>query len=97
MCEDDPLGLSRRARGGDDEGVAGLDGLSIGQGMLLAVGSDDPCRPQRVEHGAPRHAGQPGVEWRRGVARVPDGAQCVDESHATWEVECDELWHWPVA
>ena len=79
MGEDDPLGFSRRARGRDDEGVAGLDGQSIGQGMLLAVGGDDPGRPQRVEHGAPRHAGQPGVEWRSGVAGVPDGAQCVDE------------------
>ncbi len=72
--EDDPLGLSRRARGGDDEGVTRFDGLSVGQGVLLAVGGDDPCRTQGVEHGAPRHAGQSGVKRRRGVAGVPDGA-----------------------
>ncbi len=74
VCEDDSLRLSRRARGGDHEGVTRFDGLSVGQGMLLAVGGDDACRTQRVEHGAPRHAGQPRVERRRGVAGVPDGA-----------------------
>ena len=91
--EHDPFGLTRGARGGDDERVALLDGLTVGQGVLLAVGTHDAARSQGVEHGPARHAGQSRVEGCRGVAGVPDGAERIDEAHATGEVECDELGH----
>ena len=41
--------------------------------------------------------GEPWIEGSRGVPGVPDGPERVDKPDATGKVECDELWHRPVA
>ncbi len=97
MGEHDALRLARCARCGDDQGVALLDGEASAQCVLLAVGTDDPRGAEGVEHRVARDEGEPGVERSGGVAGVPDGLECIDETHATREVECDELRHRPVA
>ena len=97
MGEHDALGLTRRARGRHDQRVTVLDPDAVGQCMLLAVRADNPRRAQRVEQHLARHRGQPGIERSRGIARVPNGLECIDEADATGKVECDELRHRPVA
>ena len=95
--QDDAFRLARSARGGHNERIALFDGFSVGERVLLAVGGDDAGRPERVEHGAARDAREPRVERCGSVTGVPDGAERVDEPHPAWEIECDELGHWPVA
>ena len=42
----------------------------------------------------PGRLGYPWLEWRRGVAGVPHGAEGIDEARSPREVECDEFRHW---
>ena len=95
--EHDTLGLTRCARGRDDQGVAVLDADAVGQRMLLPVRADNPRRAQRVEQHLARHWREPWIERSRGIARVPNGPQSIDEADAAGKVECDELRHRPVA
>ena len=97
VCEHDTFGLTRCARRRDDQGVALLDADAVVQRMLLPVRADNPRRAQRVEQHLARHRWQPGIERRGGIARVPNGPECIDEADATRKVECDELRHRPVA
>jgi hypothetical protein len=65
--------------------------------VVLAVRRYHPGGAEGGQNGVPGGAGQAGVERRDGVARVPDGAQGVDETGSPGKVECDEFRHWPVA
>jgi len=65
--------------------------------MLLAVGGDDTGRSKDGEEGLVRPARQAGVEWRHGIAALPDGSERMDEARSAGEVQCDEFRHWPVA
>ena len=97
MGQHDALGLSGRARGGDDEGIAVLDPDAVGHCMLLPIGADNPRRTQRVEQDLAGDRREAGIEGSGGIAGVPHGAQGIDKAHPTREVECDELRHRPVA
>ena len=65
--------------------------------MVFAIRCDDPRRAQGSQQGVTSGTGQTGVERRRGIARVPDGAQRIDETGSSGKVQCDEFRHWPVA
>ena len=95
--EHDTLGVTRCARGRDDQRVAVLDADAVGQRMLFPVRADNPRRAQRVEQHLARDRGQPWIERSGGIAGVPNGPECIDEADATGKVECDELRHRPVA
>ena len=97
VCEHHTLRLPRRPRRRHDQRVTGLDRKSIGQFALFAVGADDAGRSERVEQDPLGDRRQPGIERRRGIAGVPDRPEGVHKPHSTREVECNELWHWPVA
>ena len=97
MGEHDALGTTRRARRRDDERVAVFDPDAVRERALLTVGAHNARRAQGVEQHLARGRGQPGVEGSRGVARVPNCLQSIDEADATGKVECDELRHRPVA
>ena len=55
--EHDALGMTRRARGGDDQRVALLDPDAVAQRVLLAVGAHDPRGAQCVEQHLARRSG----------------------------------------
>ena len=97
MGEHDALGMTRRARGGDDQRVAVLDSDAVGKRVLLSVRAHNPRGAQCVEQDLARHRGEPGVQRSGGIARVPNGPQSIDEADAAGKVECDELRHRPVA
>ena len=61
------------------------------------VRADNPRRAQRVQEYLARNRWEARVQWSRGIARVPNGPECIDEADAAGKVECDELWHRPVA
>ena len=65
--------------------------------MVLAIRGHYPGRAESGQQEVTSGAGQAGVERRRGVTRVPDGAQGIDETGSPGKVECDEFRHWPVA
>jgi len=65
--------------------------------VVLAIRCDHPGGAEGGQKAVPGGAGQAGVERRRGVTRVPDGAQGIDETGSPGKVECDEFRHWPVA
>jgi hypothetical protein len=93
VCEHDTFGLTRCARGGHDQSIALLDADAIGKRMLFPVRADNPGRTQGVEQHLARHRWQPGIERRRGIARVPNGPERIDEADAPGKIECDELRH----
>ncbi len=95
--QDHTLGLTRCPRCRHHKCVADLDRNAIGQLALLAVGADDAGRSQGIEQHPLGDRGQPGVEGGRRIAGVPNRPQGVHKPHPTREVECNELWHWPVA
>ena len=97
MGEHDAFGLTRRTRRRDDQRVTVLDPDAVGERALLTVRAHNARRAQCVEQHPSRGRGQPGVERSRGIARVPNCPQCIDEADATGKVECDELRHRPVA
>ena len=92
-----PLGRPDGARRRDDQCVAVLDPDAVRQRTLLTIGAHNARRAQGVEQHLARRRGQPGVEGSRGIARVPNRLQSIDEADATGKVECDELRHRPVA
>ena len=93
MGEHHALGMSRRARCRHDQRVAVLDPDAVGECSLVAVRAHDPRRTQCVEEHLSCDRRQPGVEWGRSIARVPDGLERIDEADATGQVECYELRH----
>ncbi len=97
MGEHDSFGLTRSARCRDDQRVAVLDPDTVCERSLFTIGAHNAGRAQRVEQYLARRRRQSGIEWSRGVARVPDRLESIDEADAARKVECDELRHRPVA
>ena len=95
--EHHPLGVARGARRHHDEGVAFFDSDTVPQGVVFAVGADDPGRPERAEDPVTCRGGKAGVEHRRRVSGVPHRSECIDKPPPTREVKCDEFGHRPVA
>ena len=97
MGQHDALGTTRRARCGDDQRVAVLDPDAVRQRVLLTIGTHNARGAQCVEQYLARDRWQTGIQGSRGIARIPNGLESIDEADATGKVECDELRHRPVA
>ena len=97
MRQHDTFRLPRRSRGCDDQCVSSLDRDAVRKCVLVAIGTNNTSRAKSVEHRVARDEGKPGVQRSGSVARVPDGAQGIDETGSPGKVECDEFRHWPVA
>ena len=90
MGEHDALRHARRAAGGDDEGIAGLDGRTIVESGASPCWSTTTPAAIVASSAALARVGQALVDGEGGVAGVPDVAQHVDERRAAGQVDGDE-------
>lgn len=92
MGQHHTLGLTGAAAGGDHEGVAVLDGATVGESLpAVTVGDVGGC--ETSDEGVGGRLWKPGIEGEGGVAGVPDSLQCLHERRRTHRRDQHEVAH----
>jgi hypothetical protein len=90
---DDGLRVAGRAGCSDHDRVSIVNRRTASETAAFAVRADDSGRLCDSDDAVGLGLGQPLIQRKYGVPRVPNGAKCVDECLSSRQVQHDEIAH----